>query len=237
MMRGASDRAVDLASLPLPDHASGATGTVADAARQWRDQIAQAVDRDEQAELEGRIREREESAYLRGVADGRAAAEADGLAVLEALPGLLEGATATFEREVQQQLAEQSTDLVAAAISIARWALGRELSQRPDALLDVVASSLREFGGLTGARVYVHPDIGVAASRWAARFGVDRPEVLEDSSLEPGHVVVRTETGSSGMASLDEILDTALAALDAGSASESDVLSEESADHGHGGLV
>lgn len=229
-MTGGHD-VIQLTDLPLADHAAGVDGTVADAARLWRSRHREAIDRDLAATRAEQEKVIADEAYLRGVSDGRAAAEQDGLALLRELRNQLDTAVAATDKEVAAQLQLQSHDIIASALVIARWALGRELSQTPEALLDVVSDALRESGGMEGSRVYVHPELGMAASRWASKFGVERPEIFEDTSLDPGSVTIRSGTGGVGSVSITSILDRAVTALDADPslAHGSPVLSEETA--------
>lgn len=222
---------ITLTDLPLSDHASGGDGTVADAARKWREGRLAAVDRDREAALAEEQKRLSDAAYAQGVSDGRAAAEADGLELVQQLAARLEQATLDCEAVVRREVQLQAHEIVSCAAVIARWALGREVLTDPEVLLGVAARALAESGGAEGARVYVHPDLGVAASRWASRFGIDRPEVYEDPSLAAGEVTVRSASGGVGTVSVNLIMERALTALDADPAvdTESEVLSEETA--------
>jgi flagellar assembly protein FliH len=171
------------------------TGGVGDALAAWHAERTQALTRDEAAQRREELAAAEEAGYRRGLADGRTATEADGLELLSSLPGLVGAAAAAADAAVAAVVDTAAQDMVAAALEIARWAVGQQVSADPELLLDVACNALREAGGIAGAQVYVSPDLFEASERWSSRFGVERPNVISDPSLGPASVRVRSASG------------------------------------------
>lgn len=204
---GTPSDVVDLTELPLPDpFSAGEVHDVAVAARLWRENRQESLHRDADAQRRAEEEERLEEAYRRGLLDGRAAADAEGLELLTGLQRALEDVSEQSVKRTRLILDEAAEDLVAAAGVIARWAIGRDVSTDPTVLLDIAVTALREAGGVEGAVVHVHPSVGRAAARWASRFGVAAPEVVEDPALPEGEVVVRSASDGTARVSIDALV-------------------------------
>lgn len=204
----ASTRAmvVPLDDLPLRDHAAGQNGGVADAARDWHSERIAAITRDERAQRAEELAAARRAGYDEGLSDGRSSAEADGLAMLRDLDAKVAGALADANARTESVIQAAAGDLVEAALEIARWAIGREVGVNPEILFDVASQALADAGGVAGARVMVSPEIGRAASMWANRFGVDRPEIVEDRALPTGTVVVVSASGGKAEVSAASLI-------------------------------
>lgn len=213
--------AISLSELPLPDvQVDAEVWDVASAARQWRSARQASLSRDEAAQREQELAERLEEAYRRGLVDGRAAAEAEGLELVRTLSAQIETAVAQSDAAVDMLLRQAASEMVEGSLAIARWALAREIDLDPTALLDIAANALAQAGGVGGSQVYVNPALGRAASRWSTRFGIDGPQVVEDPAVEPGSVVVKSAHEGKSVISLAQIIERACELLDLPSAAE-----------------
>ena len=201
---------VALSELPADP---SAVRDIASSAQIWRDMRHQALTRDERSHKEEELAQAREEGYRSGLLDGRAAAESEGLDVLARLPEMVEEARERVERAVADMSRDTSPLLVEAALEIAKWALAREVSQSPEVLLEIAERALTEAGGAAGASLHVSPELGALAARWASRFGVERPEVVEDSAVPPGVVSLKSRSGGFGEVSVESLIARATEAL------------------------
>lgn len=145
----------------------------------------------------------------------RASGAADAVLALE--PALADVATAlgafAHEREVALGQAQQGAveSVIDTAMSVARWVLGRELSE-PSALLELVARALNEPLSARVCKLRVHPDLVAMLYEIAP----DRVELLADQSLELGEFRVEHD-GPEVALRFDTTLGRATEALMAGS--------------------
>lgn len=193
---------VGLSDLPLPDHLLGARGGAGQARDDYRAGVESAATIDVAAQREAELLEARQAGYEAGLAAGLLEGERDGLELLRGIPGLLGTAIADTNASVDEAVSVLASDMVAAAMEIASWALAREIALDDEALLDVAASALREAGGLEGAQVAVSPALGRVAAVWSQRLGLERPDVVEDPTLPAGTVTVRSVSGGKAAVSL-----------------------------------
>lgn len=202
--------AVALADLPSdPSHPLD----IASSARKWRDQREEAIHRDVRAEHLHEVELAREEGYRQGLLDGRAAAEAEGLEILSGLDEKLEKAKQEAQAQCEAVIAESSPFIVETALEIARWAIGREVESDPALLLEIADRALHAAGGVSGAQVHVPPSLGAAATRFSARFGIDRPDIVEDPSLPDGCISLRSRSGGVGEVSVHTLVARACEAL------------------------
>jgi flagellar biosynthesis/type III secretory pathway protein FliH len=141
-----------------------------------------AADRELQAAAT-RQRVEVDAAYQSGVADGRRAAEADGLAAMPRLAAAIDGAVAGLGEALAERAAADADTLVGFATEIARWILGRELETDPAAVLGRIEAALDGLSVNSRLIVRVAPEAVELVSRWAEGRDAD---VIGDPSLTPG---------------------------------------------------
>jgi flagellar biosynthesis/type III secretory pathway protein FliH len=169
---------------PLPS--ARIPGAVRDADRRVREMIAAA---------EARAAAIVSAAEGEGVA-ARARAEDEGhRAGLARAGAALAAAAAARDR----RLAAVEREVAAIALEIARAVLGRELSTRPDAVVDLAARALAEARERREVTLRVHPDdareVRAAEGRLGAILARAPLAVREDAGLAPGDAVVETDGG------------------------------------------
>lgn len=103
--------------------------------------------------------------------------------------------------------AEAERELVAISLAIARRVLRRELHVDPDAVLGLAKAALEKAALREVTEIRLHPAHAPAVRAHLARIGAPQGiRVHEDSSLEPGAVLVETARGAID-ASLETQLD------------------------------
>jgi len=125
----------------------------------------------------------------------------------------LAGAAAARER----LLSGAEAEVVALALEVARKVLGRELAQRPDAVVDLAARGLAAVRDRIAVSLRVHPDdlpaLRDAQGRLAAILSrAPGLGIREDAALARGSAVIETEAGRVD-ASVEAQLDALAQAL------------------------
>jgi flagellar biosynthesis/type III secretory pathway protein FliH len=147
--------------------------------------------------------------YEQGLAEGRAAAEADMAEAIQRMQQLasnvLESHTGFFRAAERQ--------VVDLALQIAQKVVERELENMPELAVGVIRSALEEMDARTAVRVRIHPDDEeVVRRRWSqvVPSGVngERIEIQPDERVQPGGAIIETTQGQ-----VDAQLDTKLAQL------------------------
>lgn len=152
--------------------------------------------------------EREARALESGRKDGYESGHRDGSATMRAEAGVtLEGiraeaserasAAAAQAVDLRRRLRQQmEADLVRLAIAVARRIIRRELSVDPDALLGIVKSAVERIAAREVLSIKVCPrDEPCVQARLADLHLPDRVQIIADSSLSWGSVVIETTRG------------------------------------------
>lgn len=138
-----------------------------------------ASDRDREARLRAEV----DAAYQSGVADGRRAAEADGLAAMPNVAAALDRAAAELAAAVAGRAAGDAETLLGYATEIARWILGREVEADPAAVIGRIETALAGLSPNSRLVVRVSPASVDLVRRWAEGRDAD---VVADPSLTAG---------------------------------------------------
>lgn len=150
----------------------------------------------------------------RGYATGRARAEAELAAAIEATGAMAERIEAMAPRESNVV----AHALVALSTAIARRIVGAELHLDPSLLIGALESAVTAINGSPEARVLLHPtQLAPVEAAWEAAHGTaflgKRWTFEADASLPPGGCVLRYEHGFVA-AGLEAQLDLITAALE-----------------------
>jgi flagellar biosynthesis/type III secretory pathway protein FliH len=124
-----------------------------------------------------------EAAYQSGLADGRRAAEADGLAAMPKVATALDRAITGLAEATAARAEADDAALVAYATEIARWILGRELAADPAAVLGRIEGALNGLSPNGRLVLRVAPETADLVSRWGEGRDAD---VIPDATLSPG---------------------------------------------------
>ena len=157
--------------------------------RRTADQERRVADRDRAALHQLEI----DAAYQSGLADGRRAAEADGLAAMPDVAAAIDRAGRTLAEDLRRRTDDDTATLVAYATEIARWILGRELAADPSAVLGRIEAALGGLNPNGRLVVRVNPQAADIVRRWAEGRDAD---VIGDAGLAPGEA--RLEAGDAG---------------------------------------
>lgn len=146
-----------------------------------------------------------EAGYREGHEAGRTQGRDEAIAECRArLESLLKGWSAELEsfRSTRDGfLIDARTEVLRLAAEIARAVVKRELSLRPDAVLEQVQAALSMVSRPSRVRVSVHPDDRALVESVAPRFAqqhthVEHLELIDDAELERGSCRVRTQGGT-----------------------------------------
>ena len=143
---------------------------------------------------ETRRRAEIDAAYQSGMAEGRRAAEADGLAAMPKVAAALDRAAAELPRAVADRTAGDSETLLGYASEIARWILRRELRDDPAAVIGRIEGTLAGLSLNARLVVRVAPESVELVRRWAE--GRDDADVVADPTLSTGEA--RLTAGHAG---------------------------------------
>lgn len=138
-------------------------------------------------EVEGIRQVAQEEGYSAGYAAGRAAAQEEAMRIGSAAASL-DRALSGFDQKVGEEL-------VALAMEIARQVLRREITARPEIILDVVREALLQLPHQHAA-IYLHPDdAALVRASLGEAFSHAGHRIHEDPALKRGDCLV--ETGGS----------------------------------------
>lgn len=156
------------------------------------------------------LKKREAAAYEQGMAAGRAAVQAEAAhAVAEARNFVTENLK-NFEQERKLYYRRIEGDIVDLALAIARKVLHREAQVDRVVLAGVVRVALEKIAGTSQITLHVHPTAVHAWQDYLAEQTIFAtvPSVVEDGSLRPDQLVLKTSHGSTELgidAQLNEI--------------------------------
>lgn len=159
---------------------------------------------------EAELKKCEAAAYERGIADGRAAVQAEAArAVAEARSFVTENLK-NFEQERKLYYRRIEGDIVDLALAIARKVLHREAQVDRVVLAGVVRVALEKIAGTSHVTLHVHPTAVQAWQNYLAEQTIFAtiPSVVEDGALRPDQLVLKTSHGSTELgidAQLNEI--------------------------------
>jgi flagellar biosynthesis/type III secretory pathway protein FliH len=134
-----------------------------------------------------------DAAYQSGVADGRRAAEADGLGAMPKVAAAIDRAVTGLAEATARRADDDTATLVAYAAEIARWILGRELSTDAAAVLGRIEGALDGLNPNGRLVIRVAPAAVDLVRRWAEGRDAD---VVGDATLTAGEA--RLEAGDAG---------------------------------------
>ena len=147
-------------------------------------------------------------AYQRGLADGRAAAEQDGVA---AVPRLIDTITAAASRaaaSAAEQVSVDTATLLELAAEVAAWMVGAQAAADPTLLTARLEAALDGLVPTAPLEIEVASRQAEAVRSWAG----DAATVTENPSLGSGEALVRAGAASADLR-LDEAVRRALAAF------------------------
>ncbi len=134
--------------------------------------------------------------YEQGIADGRAAAQAEMDDMLETMRGLVE--MARVERHKIIESAEP--EIVRLAVAVAERILSAHVAQDPAAVLDMVRSAITRLVNRETVTVRVNPADLETMRRHRENLmsmnDIDNLRVIEDQRVDRGGVVMDTEAGT-----------------------------------------
>lgn len=158
-------------------------------------------------QLEGR-----EAGFAKGKAEGHAAALAQSRDNLAKLDASWTQALSDFVTVREAMLSEARADVIRLALAIAERVVKRVIAADPNIVASQLAAALDLVSRSTRLTIAVHPD-DEAAAREAlpaitAKLGEGmHAQIMSDTSLTRGSVIVRTATGGSVDAGIDVQLD------------------------------
>jgi flagellar assembly protein FliH len=145
------------------------------------------------------LKKREAAAYELGMAAGRAAAQEEAeRAIAEARQFVTESLKG-FEQERKLYYRRIEGDIVSLALAIAKKVLHREAQVDRVVLAGVVRVALEKIAGSSQIALHVHPAASRAWQDYLAEQTVlaTVPSIVEDGSLRPDQLVLRTDHGST----------------------------------------
>jgi flagellar assembly protein FliH len=148
-------------------------------------------------EMERELESRPKQAYQRGYDEGQTAGIQAANARLEPVIAKLASSIKDLATVRKRHLMEAEEDAVRLALAVAHRILHRELSVDPESLLGVVKAVFERVDGRDVHRVRLHPDDVPILQRHLAAVGMPpRVELVPDTGLERGSVIVDTNRGS-----------------------------------------
>ncbi|MDQ6759260.1 MAG: FliH/SctL family protein [Acidobacteriota bacterium] len=148
-------------------------------------------------ELERELDSRPREAFQRGFAEGQAAGAAQASTRVEPLIAKLAASLADLVAVRKKHLLEAEEDAVRLAVAVARRVLRRELSVDPESLLGIMKAAFERVDAREVLRVRLNPgDVPLLQRHLAGPGMPPRVELIPDSSLESGSIVVETTRGS-----------------------------------------
>lgn len=145
------------------------------------------------------LKKREAAAFEQGMAAGRAEVQGQAaLAVAEARKFVTD-TMKNFEQERKTYYRRIEKDIVDLALAVARKVLHREAQVDRVVLAGVVRVALEKIAGATQVALHVHPTAVRAWNDYMAEQTVFAtvPAVIEDGSLRPDQLVLKTDHGST----------------------------------------
>ena len=145
------------------------------------------------------LKKREAAAYEKGVADGRAAVQAEAERAITEVKQFVTENLKSFEQERTLYYRRIEGDIVDLALAVARKVLHREAQVDRVVLAGVVRVALEKIAGSSHVALHVHPTAVQAWQNYLAEQTVlsTVPAVVEDGSLRPDQLVLKTDHGST----------------------------------------
>jgi flagellar assembly protein FliH len=148
-------------------------------------------------ELERELETRPKQAYQQGYNEGQAAGTQQANARIEPVMAKLALSIRDLTTVRKRHLIEAEEDAVRLAVAVARRVLHRELSVDPESLLGVVKAAFEHVDARDVHRIRLHPEDVPILQRHLVSAGMPpRVELVQDTSLERGSVIVETNRGS-----------------------------------------
>ncbi len=148
-------------------------------------------------ELERELESRPREAYQRGFSEGQTAGMNQANTRVEPLVAKLAHSIQDLVAVRKKHLLEAEEDTVRLAVAVAHRVLRRELSVDPESLLGIIKAAFERVDAREILRVRLNPDEVPLLQRHLAGPGMPpRVELIPDSSLEHGSVIVETTRGS-----------------------------------------
>lgn len=141
------------------------------------------------------------AAYEEGFAAGHAEAQAEAQQKIAEVRKPIAENLAGFGQEREHYFRAMETEVVDLALSIARKILHREAQVDRVVLGGVVRVALEKISGATNVRLCIHPSNVGAWKEYIERQPqlATVPEIVEDPSLRPDQLVLRTSHGSTSI--------------------------------------
>jgi len=154
-----------------------------------------------------------QTAYEKGLAEGKASARSDFEKTIGELRGQISAALQSFSRERDDYFGRVEAEVVRLSLSVARKILHRESQIDPLVLTGVVHVALQKLNSDTTVRLRTNPE---EARFWGDYFRQSRDifpavDVSGDPSLAQGHCILETDFGSTQIS-----LDTQLKEIEQG---------------------
>ncbi len=163
--------------------------------------------RQEAADARAHLEAEAQSAFQRGLVEGRRMAEDAARGELAAHQGRLAHALNEIAKARQELLSQTDAELVRLSVAIAEKVLNRQLQVDADALRGIAHAALERLAGRPVQAVRLHPDDLHAVQQEFAGT-TTAMQLVADSSLAPGSLLFETEYGvldSSITTQLEEI--------------------------------
>ena len=156
------------------------------------------------------LKKREAAAYEQGVAAGRASVQAEAAKAIAEARDFVTETLKNFEQERKLYYRRIEGDIVDLALAVARKVLHREAQVDRVVLAGVVRVALEKIAGASHVALHVHPTAVHAWQDYLAEQTIFAtvPSVVEDGSLRPDQLVLKTSHGSTELgidAQLNEI--------------------------------
>lgn len=145
------------------------------------------------------LKKREAAAYEQGVTAGRAAVQAEAARAIAEAKDFVTENLKNFEQERKLYYRRIEGDIVDLALAVARKVLHREAQVDRVVLAGVVRVALEKMAGSSHVALHVHPTAAQAWQNYLAEQTIlaTVPEVVEDGSLRPDQLVLKTDHGST----------------------------------------
>jgi flagellar assembly protein FliH len=145
------------------------------------------------------LKKREAAAYEQGVAAGRTAVQTEAERAIDEVKKFVTENLKSFEQERTLYYRRIEGDIVDLALAVARKVLHREAQVDRVVLAGVVRVALEKIAGSSQVALHVHPTAALAWQNYLAEQTVlsTVPAVVEDGSLRPDQLVLKTDHGST----------------------------------------
>jgi flagellar assembly protein FliH len=155
------------------------------------------------------LKKREAAAFERGRTAARTEMQAEADRVTAALKETLAETLKAFEHEREQYYRRIEGEIVQLVLAVARKVLHREAQVDRVVLAGVVRVALEKISGASPVMLHVHPS---AVHAWQEYMSSQNilgivPEIVEDSSLRPDQLMLKTANGSTELGIDSQLLE------------------------------